>query len=68
MKKSALFAGGDDGTRIWARCTSLIGTYKRNNVNPQVYLTDTLRRILGVEALQAQVLPPVRQNRDGHLA
>ena len=45
-KKNALFAGSDDGARTWARCASLIGTCKLNGVNPQVYLTDTLRRIV----------------------
>ncbi len=45
-KKNALFAGSDDGVRTWARCASLIGTCKLNGVNPQVYLTDTLRRIV----------------------
>lgn len=45
-KKNALFAGSDDGARTWARCASLIGTCKLNGVNPQVYLTDTLRRII----------------------
>ncbi len=43
---NALFAGSDDGAKTWARCASLIGTCKLNGVNPQVYLTDTLRRII----------------------
>ena len=45
-KKHALFAGSDDGARTWARCASVISTCKLNDVNPQVYLTDTLRRIV----------------------
>ena len=45
-KKNALFAGSDDGARSWARCVSLIGTRKLNGVNPQVYLTNILRRIV----------------------
>lgn len=45
-RKNALFAGNDDGARTWARCASLIGTAKLNDVNPQAYLVTTLRRIL----------------------
>ncbi|WP_419908397.1 transposase domain-containing protein [Hoeflea sp.] len=39
---------GNDGdnTDQPARCASLTGTCKLNGVNPQVYLTDTLRRII----------------------
>ena len=49
-KKNALFAGSDDGARTWARSASLIGTCKLNDVNPQAYLADTLRRIVGRHA------------------
>ncbi len=51
LQKNALFAGSDDGARTWARCASLIGTCKLNGVNPQVYLTDTLRRIIDMHPL-----------------
>ena len=44
-RKNALFAGRDDGTRTWAQCASLLGTCKLNAINPQTYLTVTLRRI-----------------------
>ena len=50
-KKNALFAGSDDGARTWARCASLIGTCKLNGANPQVYLTDTLRRIVDMHPM-----------------
>ena len=45
-RKNALFAGNDDGAKTWARCASLLGTCKLNGVNPQTYLTGTLRRIV----------------------
>ena len=50
-KKNALFAGSDDGARTWARCASLIGTCKLNDVNPQAYLADTLRRIVDMHPM-----------------
>ena len=45
-RKNALFASGDDGGRRWADLASLIETCKLNGVNPQVYLTDLLTRIV----------------------
>jgi transposase len=45
-RKNALFASGDDGGRRWADMASLIETCKLNDVNPQVYLTDLLTRIV----------------------
>ena len=50
-RKNALFAGGDDGARTWARCASLIGTYKLNGVNPQAYLAVTSRRIVDMHPM-----------------
>ena len=50
-RKNALFAGSDDGARTWARCASLIGTCKLNGVNPQAYLTVTLRRIVDMHPM-----------------
>jgi transposase len=46
-RKNALFASGDDGGRRWADLASLIETCKLNGVNPQVYLTDLLTRLVG---------------------
>jgi hypothetical protein len=40
------FASGDDGGRRWADLASLIETCKLNGVNPQVYLTDLLTRLV----------------------
>src|SRR3954470_17784722 len=45
-RKNALFASGDDGGRRWADLASLIETRKLNGVNPQVYLTDLLTRLV----------------------
>jgi len=45
-RKNALFASGDDGGRRWANLASLIETCKLNGVNPQVYLTDLLTRLV----------------------
>ena len=45
-RKNALFASGDDGGRRWADLASLVETCKMNGVNPQVYLTDLLTRLV----------------------
>jgi transposase len=45
-RKNALFASGDDGGRRWADLASLIETCKLNDVNPQVYLTELLTRLV----------------------
>jgi transposase len=45
-RKNALFASGNDGGRRWADLASLIETCKLNGVNPQVYLTDLLTRLV----------------------
>jgi transposase len=45
-RKNALFASGDEGGRRWADLASLVETCKLNGVNPQVYLTDLLTRLV----------------------
>jgi transposase len=45
-RKNALFASGDDGGRRWTDIASLVETCKLNGVNPQVYLTDLLTRLV----------------------
>ena len=45
-RKNALFASGDDGGARWAAMASLIETCKLNGVNPQLYLTDLLTRLV----------------------
>jgi hypothetical protein len=38
--------GSDEGAENWAVLASLIETCRRNDVNPQVYLTDLLTRLV----------------------
>lgn len=45
-RKNALFAGSDGGAEHWAVVASLIETCKLCNVDPQVYLADTITRIV----------------------
>jgi transposase len=45
-RKNSLFAGSDEGAENWACLASLIETCKLNEVNPQVYLTDLLTRLI----------------------
>jgi transposase len=45
-RKNSLFAGSDEGGANWACMASLIETCKLNQVNPQVYLTDLLTRLV----------------------
>lgn len=44
-RKNALFAGSDDGGDNWAVIASLIETAKLNRVDPQAWLTNTLKRL-----------------------
>lgn len=45
-RKNALFAGSDGGGEHWAISASLIETCKLNAINPQIYLTDVITRIV----------------------
>jgi hypothetical protein len=45
-RKNSLFAGNDDGAENWACLASLIETCKLNGVNPQIYFTDLLTRLV----------------------
>jgi transposase/chorismate mutase len=45
-RKNALFAGSDGGGAHWAIAASLIETCKLNEINPQEYLPDVLRRLV----------------------
>jgi len=45
-RKNALFAGSDRGAEHWAVLASLIGTAKLNGVEPHVWLTSVLERIV----------------------
>ena len=44
-RKNALFAGSDDGGDHWAVIASMIETAKLNDINPQIWLADTLTRL-----------------------
>ena len=45
-RKNSLFAGSDEGAENWACMASLVETCKLNGVNPQLYLTDLLTRLV----------------------
>jgi transposase len=45
-RKNSLFAGSDQGGENWACLASLIETCKLNGVNPQIYFTDLLTRLV----------------------
>jgi transposase len=45
-RKNSLFAGSDEGAETWSGLASLIETCKLNGVNPQVYFTDLLTRLV----------------------
>ena len=47
-RKNALFAGHDEGAENWACIASLIETCKLNGVDPQVYFTDVLTRLVNL--------------------
>jgi len=45
-RKNALFAGSDEGARHWAVLATLVENCKLHDVNPTVYLTDVLTRLV----------------------
>jgi transposase len=47
-RKNALFAGHDEGAENWACIASLVETCKLNGVDPQVYLTDVLTKLVNL--------------------
>ena len=58
-RKNALFAGHDAGAENWACLASLIETCKLNGVDPQVYLTDVLTKLVNLwPAAQIDQLMP----------
>ena len=57
-KKSWLFAGSDRGGMRAAAIYTLIGTAKLNNVDPQAWLADVLRRIAGMPQKRLHELLP----------
>jgi transposase len=45
-RKNSLFCGGNEGAENWARLASLVDTCKLNRINPQIYFTDLLTRLV----------------------
>jgi transposase len=45
-RKNALFAGHEVGAENWAMLASLIANCKMSDINPEAYLTETLRALL----------------------
>jgi transposase len=45
-RKNALFAGSDEGAHHWAVLATLVENCKLHGVNPNVYLTDVLTRLV----------------------
>jgi transposase len=45
-RRNSLFAGSDAGARSWAIFTSLIQTSLLNDIDPVIYLTDVLERLV----------------------
>jgi transposase len=58
-RKNALFAGHDAGAENWACLASLIETCKLNGIDPQVYFTDVLTKLVNLwPAAQIDELMP----------
>src|SRR5882757_1948361 len=45
-RKNSLFSGSDEGAENWACLASLVETCKLNRVNPQIYFTELLTRLV----------------------
>jgi transposase len=54
-RKNSLFAGSDAGARHWATASTLIQSCKLNGVDPMVWLTDVLQRIVSGQARSHQL-------------
>jgi transposase len=57
-RKNWLFVGSEDGGRASATVLSLVQTCRNLEINPQEYLEDVLRRIMGHPAQRVQELLP----------
>src|SRR3954454_22560308 len=69
-RKNALFAGADSGGKHWAIVATLIQTAKLNNVEPLVWLTDVLKRIVSGQTKRNQLdtLLPWNWKQQGDVA
>ncbi|MBD1401853.1 transposase domain-containing protein [Pelovirga terrestris] len=59
-RKNWLFVGSENGGQAAAIFMSLIQTCRHLNINPQEYLEDVLRRIMGHPAKRIEDLLPDR--------
>ncbi|MDT8422085.1 MAG: IS66 family transposase [Desulfuromonadales bacterium] len=57
-RKNWLFVGSEDGGRASATLLTLVQTCRNLGINPQTYLEDVLRRIMGHPAQRIQELLP----------
>jgi transposase len=57
-RKNWLFVGSEDGGRACATLLSLVQTCRNLGINPQSYLEDVLRRIMGHPARRIEELLP----------
>ena len=57
-RKNWLFVGSEDGGKASATILSLVQTCRNLGINPQEYLEDVLRRIMGHPARQINTLLP----------
>jgi transposase len=54
-RKNSLLAGHDEGAANWACLASLIETRKLHQLNPQVYLTDVLTKLVNGWPMKKQL-------------
>jgi transposase len=54
-RKNSLFAGSDAGARHWAIANTLIQSCKLNGVDPMIWLTDVLQRIVSGQTRSHQL-------------
>lgn len=45
-RRNALFAGSEGGAKTWAILASLVNSAKLNGLDPHVYLSDVLERVV----------------------
>jgi transposase len=67
-RKAWLFAGSDRGGERAAAIYTLIGTAKLNDIDPQAWLADVLRRIADHPAARLDELLPWRWQKPEHQA
>ncbi len=61
-RKNALFAGSDGGARHWAFAMTSIQTAKLNGIDPMVWLTDVLERVVSGRTKSNDLHTPLSWN------